>query len=470
MPDHVLFLTGRLARPRLEQQLAALQPTDFTYGVHDIGVKVAALMTSDLIRRRLKPPIVADRVILPGRFRGDLEALAAFYGRPFLRGPDDLADLPEFFGRQGLPADLTRHDVTIFAEIVDAPSLPLEEIRRRAARLAADGADVIDLGCLPDTAFPGLEAAVAALRSDGHRVSVDSAEPDELRRGGQAGADYLLSLSEANLDLLDEVPSATVPVLVPARHGDLDSLLRAMDALDRRGRRYLADPILDPIHFGFSRSLERYAELRRRRPAAEILMGTGNLTELTDADTTGVNAVLMGIVSELRIANVLVVQVSPHCRRAVAETDAARRMMFAAREAASLPVRFSPALMCLRDRKPFASSPGEIAALAAEIADDNFRIDVGADGIHVYNRRGHHVAADPFALFDHLGVGGDGSHAFYLGVELAKAQIAWQLGKRYVQDRPLDWGSAVDRQADDLTRLQAPGATLQARRRARGRR
>jgi dihydropteroate synthase-like protein len=468
MPDHVLFLTGRLARQRLEQQLLALQPTDFTYAVHDIGVKVAALMTGDLVRRRLKRPLAADRVILPGRFRGDLDALSAFYDRPFLRGPDDLADLPEFFGRQGRPADLSRHDVTIFAEIVDAPSLALEEIRRRAARLAAEGADVIDLGCLPDTPFPGLEAAVAALKSDGRRVSVDSADAGELRRGGQAGADYLLSLGEASLALLDEVPS--VPVLVPARHGDLDSLLRAMDALDRRGRPYLADPVLDPIHFGFARSLERYGELRRRRPAAAILMGTGNLAELTDADTTGINALLMGIVSELHITNVLVVQVSPHCRRAVAETDAARRMMFAAREAASLPVRFSQALLCLRDRKPFANTPAEIGALAAMIADDNFRVDVGEDGIHVYNRRGHHVAADPFALFDSLGVEGDGSHAVYLGVVTARAQIAWQLGKRYVQDRPLDWGCAVDRAVDDLTCHQAPGATLQAKRRARGRR
>jgi hypothetical protein len=31
----------------------------------------------------------------------------------------------------------------------------------------------------------------------------------------------------------------------------------------------------------------------------------------------------------------------------------------------------------------------------------------------------------------------------YVGVELGRAQIAWQLGKRYVQDEPLKWGSAV---------------------------
>ena len=44
-------------------------------------------------------------------------------------------------------------------------------------------------------------------------------------------------------------------------------------------------------------------------------MGTGNLTELTDADTTGITAMLLGIASELHIKNVLVVQVSPHTRR-----------------------------------------------------------------------------------------------------------------------------------------------------------
>jgi len=268
-------------------------------------------------------------------------------------------------------------------------------------------------------------------------------------------------LSELTLDLVDEV--ASVPVLIPAHHGDLESLVRAMDALDARGRPYLADPILDPIHFGFTDALVRYAELRRRRPHAEILMGTGNLTELTDADTTGINAVLMGIVSELRIRNVLVVQVSPHCRRAVQETDAARRMMYAAREEKSLPSGIDAALLCLHERKPFAYTPDEIAELAAELRDDSFRIEVAEDGIHVYNRRGHHVEPEPYALFPALNVEADGSHAFYLGVELAKAQIALQLGKRYVQDQLLGWGCAVDTNAEDLTRLKAAGTTLQAK-------
>jgi len=468
MPEHILFLTGRLAKPRVAKVLAAMQPADFTYDVQDVGVKVAALMTGDLIRRRLPAPVTADRIMLPGRCRADLAALSSHYGILVLRGPDDVKDLPEFFGQKGKPRDLSRHDVRIFAEIVEAPTLDVAGILQRADAYRRGGADVIDLGCLPDTPFPHLAEAVQALAAAGHRVSVDSADVEELRRGAQAGAHYLLSLTEETLSLADD--TAAVPVLIPARHGDLDSLLRAMDRLDAAGRPYLADPILDPIHFGFMDSLMRYATLRRLRPRAEILMGTGNLTELTDADSTGVTAVLMGIVSELHITNVLVVQVSPHCRRAVPETDAARRLMFAAREEGSLPSGIGNALLCLRDRKPLPTASAEIAEMAALVGDDNFRVEIAEDGIHVYNRQGHHVAAGAFELFPGLGVEADGSHAFYLGHELTKAQIAWQLGKRYVQDQPLDWGVAVDRAPEDLEHFKAAGTTLQAKRKNRGKR
>ena len=60
---------------------------------------------------------------------------------------------------------------------------------------------------------------------------------------------------------------------------------------------------------------------------------------------------------------------------------------------------------------------------------------------------GHHVATDAFSLFDKLGVEKDGPHAFYLGAELMKAEIAFRLGKRYAQDEPLDWGCATDNSA-----------------------
>ena len=461
MAESILFLTGHLARPRLETVLEGMN-AEFGWKVLDIGVKVAALMTEDIIVRRLPQPVEADKIMLPGRCRADLDRLTSRFGVPFLRGPDELKDIPIYFGRARKAADLTKYDIQIFAEIVDASALSVDAILKRAEDYAQKGANVIDLGGLPDTPFPHLGETVRALRQRGYKVSVDSANPEELLRGGKASADYLLSLNEETLHIADQV--ASIPVLIPKEHGDMTSLYRAMDALDKKGRAYLVDPVLDPINFGFMESLGRYAALRRKRPDAEILMGTGNLTELTDADTTGITAVLLGIASELHIRNVLVVQVSPHTRRTVEEHDLARRIMFASRAEQELPKDCADGLLCLHARRPYPQRPEEIAEAAREVRDKNFRIENAEDGIHIYNRDGHHIAQDAFDLYPKLGVDQDGAHAFYLGAELARAEIAWRLAKRYAQDEPLDWGVAADAPAQDNSRLKEAGHTLIAKR------
>ena len=159
----------------------------------------------------------------------------------------------------------------------------------------------------------------------------------------------------------------------------------------------------------------------------------------------------------------LVVQVSPHTRRTVEEHDLARRIMFASRAEHELPKDYADGLLCLHSRRPFPQSPEEIEQAAREVRDKNFRIEIAEDGIHVYNRDGHHVAQEAFALYEKLGVDKDGPHAFYLGAELARAEIAWRLAKRYAQDEPLDWGVAADAPADDKTRLKEAGHTLIAK-------
>lgn len=467
--DRIVLLTGHLARPRLEEVMAGIggrgrDGATFQWMVIDVGVKVAALMTEDIIRRRVTLPEGTTRVIVPGRCRADLDALAGHFGVPVLRGPDEIVDLPAYFGRGAREPDLSRHDLTIFAEIVDAPDLDVAGVVAKASGLRAAGADVIDLGCLPDTPFPHLADCVKALKAEGFRVSVDSAQAEELLVGARAGADHLLSLNEDTIHLAREI--AAVPVVVPARPGDLSSLLRAAEKMEAWGLPYLADPILDPIHFGFTESIVRYHAFRKAMPQAEMLMGTGNLTELTEADTTGITATLLGICSELSIRNVLVVQVSPHTRRTIQEHDAARRILHAAKRDAGLPKGYGGLLSCLHDRKPFANTPEGVAAAAAEVRDRNFRIEVVEDGIHVYNRDVHAVGTDALSFFPDLGVETDGSHAFYLGAELAKAEVAFTLGKRYAQDEPLDWGAAADRKAEDLTRLKAAGHTLATKKQA----
>jgi dihydropteroate synthase-like protein len=334
-------------------------------------------------------------------------------------------------------------------------------ILSRAGELKAAGADVIDLGCLPDTPFPHLEESVRELKQRDFLVSVDSADANELERGIKAGADHVLSLDEETIALAEG--TACIPILVPRPHGDLDSLVRAAEAAKERAIACILDPVLDPIHFGFTESLRRYAELRCRLPDAEMMMGTGNLTELTEADTSGITAVLLGICSELAIRNVLTVQVSPHTRRTLEEHDAARRLMFAARADQALPKEYDAGLLQIHDRVPFVATPEEITAVAEQVRDRNFRIETAEDGIHVYARGLHKIEQDAFALFPDLHVEQDGAHAFYLGAELTKAEVALRLGKRYIQDEPLDFGVAAPRQQGDRLRLKEAGTTLKHR-------
>ena len=86
---------------------------------------------------------------------------------------------------------LTKHSCLIFAEIVDAAILPVSKIVKIAKKFINDGANVIDLGCMPDTDFKHLEESINALKSLGIKVSVDSSNNEELIRASNAGADYI---------------------------------------------------------------------------------------------------------------------------------------------------------------------------------------------------------------------------------------------------------------------------------------
>ena len=222
--ERILFLTGRLAQHNLEKVLAGMEPPPFHWEVRELGLQVAGLMTADMIHRRLAQDEVIgfDRVMVPGRCRGDLDALSAHYGVPVERGPEELKDLPRHFNRAARAVDLSRYETRIFAEIVDAPRLEIDAVVARARELRACGADVIDIGCLPATPFPHLEDCVGALKAEGLMVSVDSLNPQELLRGGRAGADYLLSLTADSLWIADEVafPSTMVDRIVPATTED----------------------------------------------------------------------------------------------------------------------------------------------------------------------------------------------------------------------------------------------------------
>ena len=438
------FVTGRLAEHSLRQVLERLAPrAGFDWSVQVMPITVAALMTTPWIAKRLDVPPGTTRVQIPGACRGPLEALAEVTPLPVERGPNDLRALDEFFGQKS--RDLTgygRHDIEIIAEINHAPRLAAADLLAEARRLATAGADRIDVGCDPGDRWAGVGDAVRMLVAEGFRVSIDSFDPVEVAAASKAGADLVLSVNSTNVAAATDWGCEVV--VVPDVPATLEGFEATIEALARAGVKHRLDPVLEPIGFGFAASLGRYLDVRRRHPDAEIMMGIGNLTELTDVDSAGVNVLLLGFCQEVGIRSVLTTEVIHWAESSVRECALARDLVWHAVTNHTLPKHVEPRLVTLRGGKPHAHGVETLDRLAAAIRDPNFRIFAEGNAVHIVGAGLHLASPDPFALFGQLAAAGrddvDPSHAFYLGYEMAKAVTALTLDKDYRQDQPLDWG------------------------------
>ena len=455
--NHILFVTGKLAENNLSKILKDIKEKQFTYEIRCININVAALMTTELISKKLGPVNGFDKVIIPGKARGDIKDLQKSLGVFVERGPEELKDLPALFGGESLKYDLTQYEVHIFAEITDAPMLDIESILNIAREYQRNGAEVIDIGCLPNHDFPHLAETIQELINNKFYVSIDSHNREEIIKGSNAGADYVLSLKKDNFDILDYI-NAT-PVIIPNSTDDFDSLIWCIEQCKNNKKNFIADPILDPLNFGFTDSLMRYHKLRQMYPDINMMMGTGNITELTHADTSGITAILMGIITELKINHILTAQVSNHCRTVIRETDIARRIMYAAAKNNVTPKHINSGLLINHDAESNKITSEEIDELYKKVKDKNYRIILSKDGINLFNKSGKIIANDPYDFFDHIDVEGDIGHAYYLGIELAKAQIAYQLGKEYEQDEELEWGCLIDKEIDDKMEFKETRST-----------
>lgn len=440
---HIHFVTGRLAEAALRRMVTELaSAAGFDYSIDVLGITVAALMTPRWIARHVHVPPEATRVLIPGYCEGDLAPLEQVAGVPVERGPRDLRRLPEFFGR-AVASDYGAYDIEILAEINHAPRMTLEAILAEADRLRADGADLIDLGCDPGEPWSGVGPAVRALRDAGHRVSIDSLNVVEIAAATSAGAELVLSVDSSNRDA---APDWGVEVVaIPDRPDDLASLDTTLGTLTAAGLRFRVDPVLEPIGFGFAQSLGRYLDVRRRYPEAPMMMGIGNLTELTEVDSGAVNALLLGFCQELEIRSVLTTEVINWARTSVRECDVARRLVHYAVTKRSLPKHVDSRLVMLRDPvAPAAHGDEALDRLAAQIKDHSYRLFAENEALHLVTAGLHLREEDPFVLLEKLLATEprnlDAAHAFYLGYELAKARIALALGKEYRQDESLDWG------------------------------
>ena len=282
--ERILFVTGRLAEHALRRVPIARPAGGFDYDVAVLGISVAALMHADWVQRKLARDQEYDRVILPGWCQGDLAPLAEQIGSPVERGPKDLYDLPEHFGNLAKsPPDLSKYDIEILAEINHAPRLDRCRNICQAAAFRDSGADVIDLGCIPGESLVACRRGVTrccATRGIASRSTVSTAAKSKRpSQPGPTGAELQRHQRRLGRGLGVEF------VVIPDDPRELRVARATIEhSATAQACRFRVDPILEPIGFGFAASLARYFEVRRQVARRRMMMGIGNLTELTEVD------------------------------------------------------------------------------------------------------------------------------------------------------------------------------------------
>lgn len=504
----VLILTGKLCADKIRESTECLNTH-----VMELPIDVASLMTANLIRSELEGKDLSgyDYILLPGLFRDNLEELEREFATSFYLGPIHSSDIKttlETLGEDRLsknspanavmeellrkrtldtfekanviPDDLPPSTVLIgtgkarlavgkdfppkiLAEIVDAPRKDVYSILLEARRFVCSGASIIDVGMIPghdNSEFIGM--IVPLLKRDLNvPVSVDTLQEQEILAAANARADLILSISGQTIDIVPSIDSTIVliPVRTPVEErprsarGKLELLAEYSSTVQRDN--VVVDPLLEPIGLGFMESIRAYLDLPSVIPNRPALMGVGNVIELTDADSIGLNALLAAVACETGTGLLLTTENSPKTRGSVEELATACKMMFYSCKRGFLPKNLGINLLRYKEkthrgyplrlpRVKIQASHGLGVNRNAVVGKDRFHVALHKSQIHticylkdreidIIGRSAQDIAEELYRR-DLIP---DPVHALYLGSELIKAQIALRTGRSYIQDEPL---------------------------------
>jgi dihydropteroate synthase-like protein len=437
--------------------------------------KIASFLTPHALRMLLKGKQY-DFVIISGMCTASFEQVERETGVPIYRGPRHAADLGlvlPLLGTEALsrtiPADdfltarkaesaLSRIEerekeitpdflirgvkigggsrMKVLAEIMDAHRCG--DIRSIVGNFLASGADIVDLGFGFDATPEDVTRVFSQLSDIDTPLAVDTQDPS-LIRAALPRADIVLSLQETNIpEIGKEVAKAGVAaVVVPG-----NSTLTKNIALAKKAgiRCIIADPLLQPVGSGFTRSLGSFKKF-----GCPVFFGAGNIVELIDADSVGVNALLAGIAAEVGASVIFTSEHSDKTRGSVREMRRATEMMVLAKDR-PYPKDLGIDLLVLKEKRRRREPPLEydIEQPARSLPEDitydpkgNFRIGIEGNKIiaviHGKAVKGNRWQDVLFTLLSQ----GDVSlpdHAGYLGQELYKAELAIRFGRSFEQD------------------------------------
>jgi len=512
----VLLVTGKLAQDTVKNYA---KQSSVETEVFALNVQVAAFLNPQTIIQALKTSNLKgfDMILVPGLSQGDTATITQNFGTPAFKGPKYAADLPTVLNMIGkvqlsttVPAcDLLRDILTkqalkeieiaeqnrketlkkpgsmliknlviskelpmrVMAEIVDAALMDDTEIQRLAKTFVAQGAHIIDLGMLagqsnPENAKRMVKAVKAVVDVP---VSIDTLDPEEIKAAVSVGADLVLSADAGNLDEIapfaKDLPVVIIPTnqregFFPKKAQERVALLEELIAKARKlgFTKIIADLILEPSNV--LESFIAFQEFRNRNPNVPLFVGVANVTELFDADSIGLNALLARLSSEVYACIMLATEKSTKAKGTVREEVEAAKMMYLAKKRGSVPKDLGLDLLVLKDKRsreePY-NAQLESGAQVTWATDDAEPTILDTEGMFkiVIDRKEETIVAMQFtsetmikpinivkaktaeAVYStivRLGLVSRLDHAAYLGSELEKAEVALKTGKEYIQD------------------------------------
>lgn len=258
-----------------------------------------------------------------------------------------------------------RSRMKILAEIVAAESLSRSELKSQISYLIAEGADLIDIGFLPDTEEETVSSVISFVKSFcSVPISIDSSQFLQIISGIEAGADLVLSADSKILQELadflscgdfssvfDNVAFVVIPDLFSGEDR-LKTLEQNIAAAYQIGiKNVIADPILSPPGHRLLSSLNHYYLFHQNHPNLPILFGAGNVTELFDADSVGINALLSEIAEECGASILFTPHASDKGKGSVRELKIASEMMVLSDLRRSSPKDLGIDLLILKEKR-----------------------------------------------------------------------------------------------------------------------
>src|SRR5690606_37207322 len=218
----------------------------------------------------------------------------------------------------------------VMGEIVGAMEMDALELQAKIEAFIARGADIIDLGATLNTSPMQAKKAVSIAKSFTEApISIDTLDPELIKEGVEAGTDLVLSLNSTNLETAGPIVARAgiAAVIIPDEERSLESLIKNVEAARMLGiEKIIADPVLDPVGHNITESIVRYYKFHRMYPEIPVFLGVGNVTELMDVDTIGVNATICGIGAEAGASILFTPEFSDKAQGSIRELKRASEM------------------------------------------------------------------------------------------------------------------------------------------------